>query len=102
MKFQPISVAQKTCGAGYLDGSGRLSAPLDEAIVHTDESIGKIMAGLKERKLLDSTLVIISAKHADSRIDPARLKHADVEAIPKAVHEVHEGCFGGLEQAGRV
>ena len=102
MNFQAISVAQKTFGAGYLDGSGRPSPPLDEAIVHTDESIGKIMAGLKERKLLDSTLVIISAKHADSPIDPARLKHADLEAIPKAVHAVHEGLLAGLEQDGSV
>ena len=102
MNFQAISVAQKTFGAGYLDGSGRPSPPLDEAIVHTDESIGKIMAGLKERKLLDSTLVIISAKHADSPIDPARLKHADLEVIPKAVNAVHEGLLAGLEQDGSV
>src|SRR5947207_9974727 len=102
MSDEAISVAQKTFVARYLDGSGRPSPPLEEAIVHTDESIGKIIAGLKERKLLDSTLVIISAKHADSPIDPARLKHADLEVIPKAVNAVHEGLLAGLEQDGSV
>ena len=102
MNFQAISVAQKTAGGGYVDGSGRPCPPLDDAFVHTDQSIGKIMARLKERNLLDSTLVIITAKHADSPIDPARLKHADLEVIPRAVNAVHEGLLVGLEQDGSV
>jgi len=34
MNFQAVSVAQKTTGGGYLDGSGRLSPPLEDALVH--------------------------------------------------------------------
>lgn len=102
MNFQAISVAQKTAGGGYLDGSGRPSASLEDALVHTDQSIGKIMARLQERNLLDSTLVIITAKHGDSPIDPAKLRQADLEVIPRTVNAVHEGLLAGLEQDGSV
>ena len=102
MNFQAISVAQKTAGGGYLDGSGRLSPTLEDALVHTDQSLGKIMARLQERNLLDSTLVVVTAKHGDSPIDPAKLKHANLELIPKTVTAVHEGLLAGLEQDGSV
>jgi Type I phosphodiesterase / nucleotide pyrophosphatase len=102
MNFQAISVAQKTSGGGYLDGSGRPSPSLEDALVHTDQSIGNIMARLRARNLLDSTLVIITAKHADSPIDPAKLKHANLEIIPRTVKSVHEGLLAGLEQDGSV
>ena len=102
MNFQAISVAQKTGGGGYLDGSGRMSPSLEDALVHTDQSLSKIMARLRERNLLDSTLVIITAKHGDSPIDPAKLKHANMVLIPKTVTAVHEGLLAGLEQDGSV
>jgi len=102
MNFQAISVAQKTAGGGYVDGSGRLSPSLEEALVHTDQSLEKIMTRLQERNLLDSTLVIITAKHGDSPIDPAKLKHANLELIPKTVTAVREGLLAGLEQDGSV
>jgi len=102
MNFQAISAAQKTSGGGYLDGSGRPSPSLEDALVHTDQSIGNIMARLRARNLLDSTLVIITAKHADSPIDPKKLKHANLEIIPRTVNSIHEGLLAGLEQDGSV
>src|SRR2546423_10726664 len=102
MNFQAISVAQKAAGGGYVDGSGRLSPSMEEALVHTDQSLEKIMTRLQERNLLDSTLVIITAKHGDSPIDPAKLKHANLELIPKTVTAVREGLLAGLEQDGSV
>ena len=60
------------------------------------------MSKLRERNLLDSTLVIITANHGDSPIDPAKLKHANPELIPKTVTSVHEGLLAGLEQDGSV
>jgi hypothetical protein len=102
MNFQAISVAQKTADGGYLDGSGRLSPTLEDALVHMDQSLGKIMARLQERNLLDSTLVVVTAKHGDSPIDPAKLKHANLELIPRTVTAVHEGLLAGLEQDGSV
>jgi len=102
MNFQAISVAQKTAGGGYLDGNGSPSPPLEDALAHTDQSIAKIMSRLQERNLLDSTLVIITAKHGDSPIDPAKLKRADLEVIPRAVNFIHEGLLAGAEQDGSV
>ena len=102
MNFQAISVAQKTSGGGYLDGSGRSSVSLEDALIYTDQSIRNIMTRLRERDLLNSTLVIITAKHADSPIDPAKLKHANLEVIPRTVNAVHEGLLAGLEQDGSV
>src|SRR5438105_11516666 len=56
MNFQAISLAQKMKGFGYLDGEGTPSAGLLDALDHTDQSVGKIVARLKEKHLLDSTL----------------------------------------------
>ena len=102
MNFQAVSVAQKTAGGGYLDGSGRLSSSLEDALVHTDQSLGKIMARLQEQNLLDATLVVVTSKHGDSPIDPAKLKHANLELIPKTVSAVQEGLLAELEQDGSV
>ncbi|HEV1995013.1 MAG TPA: alkaline phosphatase family protein, partial [Candidatus Acidoferrum sp.] len=102
MNFQAISVAQKTTGNGYIDGSGSPSPALHDAFTHTDQSIGKMMARLRERGLFDSTLVIITAKHADSPIDPAKLKLADLGLIPKTVAAIGKGLLAGVEQDGSV
>src|SRR5208337_3537190 len=49
------------------------SASLLGEIQYVDASIGKMVAALKSRGLLDSTLIIISAKHGQSPIDPNRV-----------------------------
>jgi arylsulfatase A-like enzyme len=41
-------------------------------IQFADASIGKMVAALKSRGLLDSTLIVISAKHGQSPVDSAR------------------------------
>ena len=102
MNFQAISVAQKTNGNGYLDGNGTRSPALNDAFLHTDQSIGKMVDRLLERGLLDSTLVIITAKHGDSPIDPAKLKFADLKLIPKTVAAIDKGLLAGVEQDGSV
>jgi hypothetical protein len=102
MNFQAISVAQKTKNGGYLDSRGRPSSILEEALLHTDQSIGKLIDRLRKRKLLESTLVIITAKHGDSPIDPMRLRHADLNIIPKTVASVSEGLLSCIEQDGSV
>ena len=102
MNFQAVSVAQKTSGGGYVDGSGHPSLILEEAFAHTDQSIGKIVARLRERGLFDSTLLIVTAKHGDSPIDPLRLRHADLELIPRTVAAVRDGLLAGIEQDGSV
>ena len=78
MNFQALSVGQKLIEAsnsttgGYLDAQGTPSAALLDEFKFVDASIGAFVNGLKARGLFQSTLVIITAKHGQSPIDPAR------------------------------
>jgi len=74
MNFQTVSVGQKLIEngvkGGYLDAAGTPSASLTSAIQFADLSIGEMVKELKHRGLLRSTLIIITAKHGQSPIDP--------------------------------
>jgi hypothetical protein len=77
MNFQAVSVGQKLIekgfgSGGYLDGAGTPSKHLLSEIEFVDDSIGRMVAELKKEGLYDSTLVIITAKHGQSPIDPKR------------------------------
>ncbi|PYX87133.1 MAG: hypothetical protein DMG68_12815 [Acidobacteria bacterium] len=102
MNFQSISMAQKMEGFGYLDGDGTPSAGLLDAFDHTDQSIGKMLGELKKRRLFDSTLIIITAKHGDVPIDPLKFRAADLELIPKIVNSVEPGLILNAEQDGSI
>ncbi len=78
MNFQAVSVGQKlveksnnTTG-GYLDAAGTPTAALLGDIKFVDASIGAFVSELKEKHLYDSTLIVITAKHGQSPIDPSR------------------------------
>ena len=76
MNFQAVSVGQKLIEngvkGGYLDAAGTPSANLKTEIEFVDANIGLMVSELSKRGLLNSTLVIITAKHGQSPIDPAR------------------------------
>jgi len=80
MNFQSVSVGEKliektlnpTVTGGYVDGQGTPTTALLGEIEFVDLSIGKMIAALKAQGLYDSTLIIISAKHGQSPIDPSR------------------------------
>ena len=101
MNFQAVSVGQKLAqegGAvgGYLDASGTPSASLEAAIEHTDASIGSMVNALDARHLLRSTLIIISAKHGNSPIDPALLVRVDPINITNIINSVAPGSLALL------
>jgi hypothetical protein len=79
MNFQTVSVGQKLVESslnltgGYTDALGTPSAPLYAEIQYVDGAIGEFVAELKKQGLLDSTLIIVSAKHGQSPIDPNRV-----------------------------
>ena len=79
MNFQAVSVGQKLVEkslgltGGYLDPQGTPSDSLLGEIEYVDDSIGQMVDELKSRGLYDSTLIIISAKHGQSPIDPNRI-----------------------------
>jgi arylsulfatase A-like enzyme len=78
MNFQAVSVGQKliekavAVTGGYEDAQGTPTAALLSEIQFADASIGKMVAAFKSRGLLDSTLIIISAKHGQSPVDSSR------------------------------
>jgi hypothetical protein len=78
MNFQAVSVAQKLIEAsnnvtgGYLDAAGTPSAALLDEFKFVDASIGAFVRELKAKGLYDSTLIVITAKHGQSPIDPSR------------------------------
>lgn len=73
MNFQAVSVGEKLVAGGY-DAKLAPRPILADAIKHTDASIGRMVSELKAKGLLDDTLIIVSAKHGQSPIDPAKLQ----------------------------
>jgi type I phosphodiesterase/nucleotide pyrophosphatase len=78
MNFQVVSVGQKliekqlSLTGGYQDAQGTPTPSLLSEIEFADAAIGKMVAALKSNGILDSTLVIISAKHGQSPVDSSR------------------------------
>jgi hypothetical protein len=78
MNFQAVSVGQKLVEAsnsttgGYLDAAGTPGAALLNEFQFVDASIAEFVGELKEQGLFDSTLIVITAKHGQSPIDPSR------------------------------
>jgi hypothetical protein len=108
MNFQAVSVGQKlvkdnydnSCVSdtdptinqqpgGYLDGSGTPSAVLAYGLQQTDAALASMIAALKAQGLYNSTLFIVTSKHGQSPINPAKVNKpghfADlVGALPDA------------------
>jgi hypothetical protein len=74
MNFQAVSVGQKLPVGGYKDAAGTPSDLLAHALAHTDASIGRMVDALEARHLLQSTLIVVSAKHGQSPVDRSRLQ----------------------------
>jgi len=76
MNFQALSVGQKLIEAsngvtgGYLDATGTPSDALMKEFQFVDDSIAAFVRELKKEGLYNSTLIVITAKHGQSPIDP--------------------------------
>src|SRR5262245_58795061 len=74
MNFQAVSVGQKLIESGvlggYVDNAGTPRPAMLDEIEFVDAGIGQMVAELTNRRLLNSTLIIITAKHGQSPIDP--------------------------------
>jgi hypothetical protein len=93
MNFQAVSVGQKlavdnkdgSCAAdvnipnitgmpgGYLDGAGTPTSVLDYSLKSVDNALWQMIKGLKNAGIYDSTLFIVSSKHGQSPINPAKV-----------------------------
>ena len=78
MNFQAVSVGQKLVEksngvtGGYLDAAGTPTTALLAEFKFVDASFAAWVSELKARGLYDSTLIVITAKHGQSPIDPSR------------------------------
>jgi hypothetical protein len=78
MNFQALSVGQKLIEksngviGGYLDAQGTPGGALLTEFQFVDASIAAFVSELKKQGLYDSTLIVITAKHGQSPIDPSR------------------------------
>ena len=102
MNFQAISMAQKMTGNGYTDGNATPSPGLNDAFTHTDQSIARMIAALKKEQLWESTLIIVTAKHGDVPINPAKFRLADLKLIPQLVNAIDPKLLLNAEQDGSI
>jgi len=98
MNFQAVSVAQKLPVGGYTDSQGSPSAAIQEALAHTDQSIGSMVQALRTQNLLSSTLIIVTAKHGQSPIDPTKRQIVADGTIPDLINSVQPGLLAQVTQ----
>jgi hypothetical protein len=76
MNFQAVSVGQKLIEngtkGGYTDAAGDPTPSMLGEIEFVDAAIGQMVTALENEHLLDSTAIIITAKHGQSPIDTHR------------------------------
>ncbi len=77
MNFQSVYVGQSVNEAGVAAGGYQNAAALPSSellgeVEYVDTAIGEIVKSLKDAGIYDNTLLIITAKHGDSPIDPTR------------------------------
>jgi len=108
LNFQAVSVGQKlsqdnsdgSCvddvdpklngqPGGYQDGGGTPTDVLAYGLKQTDEALGSFIKALKEQGIYESTLIMVTAKHGQSPINPVKVNKpghfADlVAALPDA------------------
>jgi len=92
MNFQAVSVGQKvthdnpdiSCNqtdaqrlrgksGGYLDAAGTPTEVLEYGLDKTDAALQAMIDALRQKGLYHSTLVIVTAKHAQAPIDPSKV-----------------------------
>jgi arylsulfatase A-like enzyme len=61
-----------TIKGGYTDAAADPTGPMKDEIRFVDASIGKMVTELNNKDLLESTLIIVTAKHGQSPIDTHR------------------------------
>lgn len=116
MNFQAVSVGQKLPKAGpgdppdarggYADASGQPNDGLAAQFDYVDGALGQLIDGLEANGLAGTTLIVLSAKHGQSPIDPAGLRPTDdapYDRLPgHAFHDADDGALIWLKPAERA
>ena len=90
-----------------MDGAGTPSAVLAYGLRKTDEALASFISALKAQGIYDSTLIIVTAKHGQSPINPLKTNKpghfADlVAALPDAARTPPQRCSPMLRHVRRV
>jgi hypothetical protein len=90
MNFQAVSVGQKLIEGGvkggYTDAAGTPTATMRGEIEFVDGAIGQMINALRGHGLLESTAIIVTAKHGQSPVDTNRFfpipGHSGTNGVP--------------------
>ena len=96
MNFQAVSVGQKLKGDGYKNADGEPSEGLAKALDFVDRCLATIEATLESEKLAEKTLVVVTAKHGQSPIDPAKRRIVDGNALKAALKSAGEDVVASV------
>jgi Type I phosphodiesterase / nucleotide pyrophosphatase len=105
MNFQAVSVGQKLIDktkspvavGGYIDAQATPTPVMENEIAFVDASIGQMVEALDARGLRRSTLIIVTAKHGQSPIDPERYVPQLKAGSSPATVLAHAGCLPASE-----
>jgi hypothetical protein len=110
MNFQAVYIGESVyepnvATGGYKNAAAVPSDALLKQIEFVDASIGEIVDALKDRGIYDDTLIVITAKHGDSPIDPTRYVADGAntpatllgDAIPFSESPLNPGGIGATE-----
>jgi Type I phosphodiesterase / nucleotide pyrophosphatase len=101
MNFQTVSTAEKLptsdgLPGGYLPGTDTPGPLLSLALGYINDQLGKMVSELRAQGQLDSTAIILSAKHGQSPQDPNQLTRIDdgpiIDAIDAGWKAAHPGA----------
>ncbi len=91
MNFQSANIGEKV--GGYAAADGTPTAALEGAFDYVDGALGRMLAELDAQGLTRSTLVIVTAKHANSPVDLSTRRAIDPAVIAAAVEGVQAGLL---------
>lgn len=98
MNFQAVSVGQKDAPGGYLNQGRAFSPELTGAMWFVDRSIGRFVASLKSAGLLDSTLIIVTAKHGQAPTNRDLRKIISNDPIASEIDAVHHNLVAATTE----
>lgn len=111
MNFQAVSVGQKLAHNGYADALGTPSPGLEASLDFVDASLGRMVDALKAQDLYESTLIVVSAKHGQSPVDPSAVARIDdglytsvlaAAGTPEAFHMADDFCMIWLQDQAQT
>jgi hypothetical protein len=108
MNFQAVSVGEKLIEngvyGGYQDAAGNPTPKLLSEIEFVDAAIGQMVDALQDTGVVWSTTIIVTAKHGQSPIDPARFfpipGHSGANGTSPANLLVAQNLIPALQLAG--